>query len=756
MGGTGVRATDQLEVIIQEVSRLRGYGVDLGFDLETTGTNPLTSKIVTIAFKPAGKRAAIFDVRQFTPDQLGQLGPVLEPLLDGFLTLVGHNLKFDLEFFLAQVGLAGHKVFDTMLAEQVIYGLGMSSSRKKAISFGLEDVATRYGVPVEKESRSWFIDLDQRPEWTEPLPQQQLEYIRQDVSVVHRIKAAQMEAIREYHLEETAVLEMRALFALVGVEVFGVQINRAGWKAVINHARMVMEDQEALLHLGNDAFEGLDVHILAARQDRYMAKWRPYEDWMRARDTYVANLKDYWEGHKEEEVRAYEHAFAEVQCQAQSSAPDGQVVFKNWSEYKKYHLEHWYETHEKMTRPAPLKSGVNFGSWMQVRDGFNAIGIPVKSVGADELAPYAKRHPLVPVYLRYMEARKLVTVYGDEKSNKKAKSFFEMLDASDRLRASYQQIGADTGRMSSYNPNFQQVPSDGLGAELRKNVIAEAGKVLVNADFSNIELRITAELSNDKFLLDAFASKQDLHAYTAKVMFNLDIPPEADPKEFTSSRKVILNGRELGLTYRKAAKTINYMLLYGAGVNKLSAMMEVEKKDAKALQTLYYDTFKSAITFLKSQQSRLDRAREAREDRVFAETRAGRRRWFDIPEKPIYPAATSGRMSVEEVDRWEEAMDQWKSELASIKRQLANTPIQGLSADITKTAAALWYEEVGYNPDMKLVAIIHDEFLVEATESHAQQAADTLRRVMYTAMKQHLHVVDLGEVEAVTSDHWVH
>lgn len=751
-----VRILDRLEEVPREVSRLRGTGQDVSYDIETTDVDPLTSKIITLAFKPKYGRAVVIDVRHFTPDDLRMLGSMLEPLFDGTVELSGHNLKFDLEFALAQLGIGARRIYDTMLAEQVIFGMGMSSAAERGVHFGMADLAERYGLPggVEKESRNWFIHLDERPEeWSAPLPGQQVKYIRQDVAVVHSLKEAQQVAIEEYGLREVIDLEMRALPALVGVEVYGVQIDREGWLSVIDRVTQQASELEQVLLLGRAGeFEGLAVHILKVREARYQDKWKPYEEWMKARDAFVATRKQEWEEYKFDSRSATKALVTPEETFAL-------VTYKNWSEYKKDTLDWWYKGHEKLTRPAPLKSGVNLGSWMQVRDGFNHLGIPVTSVSEDTLKPYIGKHPLVKVYLDYSQARKIVTVYGREKG-KKDRSFIELLDADNRLRASYQQIGADTGRMSSYSPNFQQIPTDGLGAELRTHVIAGPGRTLVVADFSNIELRIVAELSGDQFLLDAFASGRDVHAYTAMVMFGL--AEEQATKAWTDSHNAIIGGRELtNTTFRKVSKTINYMLLYGAGVRRLQAMLEVPEKDAKALLSLYKETFSTAIAWLDKQKARLEEAKKRGKKRVYAETRAGRRRWFDIPKPPADPAMVVDvdghlRLEVGATEEYQQALEEYRKQLASIKRQLANTPIQGLSADITKEACALWYERVGYSPDMKLVAVVHDESLIEATLEFAGRASAILEEVMMQAMQKYLHVVDLGTVTPVVTPFWRH
>jgi DNA polymerase I-like protein with 3'-5' exonuclease and polymerase domains len=748
---TSVKLVDSWKEIQSELLRLASYGVDIGFDLETTRVDPINSKIVTIALKPRGKVALVIDVRRWydskeSEDNFRLLGSLLSGLFDGSVTIVGQNLKFDLLFFLAQLGLAGYKVYDTMLAEQVILGLGVSSAAEKGIHFDLASIGARYGVEVHKEERSWFIDLDQRPEWNLPLPEEQLAYIRQDVSVVHKIKEAQVTAIELANLWEVIDLEMRALFPLVGIEHWGVQINRDGWLSVIDRVTEEMHGLERTLHLGSEdgTFEGLDVHVLKVRNERYMEKWGPYEVWMKGRDAIVAGAREHWDSHTRAGV---------------------ELPSPNWSAFKKATLDWWYAENEKRDKPAGNKEGVNLGSWMQVRDGFNDLGIPVESVSEDTLEPYRGQHPLVGIYLDYVKDRKIITVYGREKKNG-GPSFIDMLDGSSRMRASYQQIGADTGRMSSYRPNFQQIPEKGVGKELRKNVVAAPGYILVDADFSNIELRAIAELSGDKFLLDAFASGEDIHAYTAVVMWKLSVPAGVSAKEWTSSHDAVVGGRTLvGTSYRTIAKTINYMLLYGAGVKKLAGMLGISERDARTVLNTYYETFAQAIAWLSSQKSLLDAAKAAGEKRVFAQTRSGRRRWFDIPAHPPTPIGQMVpnhgsygviRLTVEQSDKWQKDMDEWRGRVASIKRQLANTPIQGLSADITKEAVARWYEVVGYDRDMRLVAVIHDELLVEAREDEVAVASSLLEGVMYWAMDKYLHVVDKGEVHAVRTPYWSH
>src|SRR5258708_3588799 len=343
-----VRLIDELGEVVSEVSRLRGAGVGVGFDRETTDTDAINSRIVDLQFKPKGKQAVIIDVRLFPLEALRALGSMLDPLFDGTVELVGQNLKFDLEFMVAQLGLAGHKAYDCMIAEQTILGMGWSSAHDHKIHLDLASIGARYGVEVHKEERSWFMHLDERDDWWLPFPDEQVVYMRQDVSVVHRIKEAQQAAIKEQGVEEVVALEMRVLFPVAGVEYFGVQIEREGWLSVIDRVEAKAKELEAILHLGKEGeFDGLDVHVLKVRSDRYMDKWRPYEEWMKARDAFMATRKQDW---------LAGDAVMPVGHPLENEEP------KNWSEYKKAVLGWWYERNGKLTKPAALKSGVNLGS----------------------------------------------------------------------------------------------------------------------------------------------------------------------------------------------------------------------------------------------------------------------------------------------------------------------------------------------------------------------------------------------------------
>src|SRR6266568_2904441 len=335
---------------------------------------------------------------------------------------------------------------------------------------------------------------------------------------------------------------MRAVFNTAGYEYWGVQIDKDGWLEVIERIRAEMLRLEKILHHGTEEHDGLDVHIIQVRKEKYFEVWHPYHDWMLARDAYEDTLKPFWEANHE---------------------ADG---LPGWGKYKNGMMAAWYEEHGRQSKPKENTEGANLGSPAQVKDGFNRLlkdqkywlyagtdeqgrdkykRVVLKSVNEKTLTPLIGLHPLIQVYIDYQHAKKIVSVYGPDRGKKKP-PFIERLDHANRLRPSYNQLGADTGRYSS---NFQQIPDKGIGAELRKHVVAAPGYTLVVADYSNIELRILAEVSGDQFLLAAFASGIDIHSYTAGVMFGL--ASEQINEEWTKSHNVVLAGKEIAnTTYR--------------------------------------------------------------------------------------------------------------------------------------------------------------------------------------------------------------
>lgn len=719
-----------------------------------------------IQFKPKGKKPLIIDARD---EDRGALRDALLPLLqDHKRVFIGQNLLFELHWMLSYLGMEVNdlraRFEDTMLRELVILGLGFGDAKKRGLAVNMHDIAERYGFPVHKEERSWFIDLDTRVEgavrspvgeheectplldefgeevfdddgapmkecykvidydmvggtrpWFEPFPQAQLEYARQDVSVVHLIAEKQQELIDQYGLQEVIDIEAGILPAVAGMQHYGLRIDRGKWLSIIDEIDQKAEELAAELH------KHVDVAVLEHRRQEWQEKSQPYQQWTKERDEALDVLKYTWE---------------------HTGSHDGS--YKGWGDYKKQGMKTWQELHPKPAAPGPLKDGVNLNSSSQMLVALRSRGHQITSTAEEVLTPLASGDPVVQLYLDYKDYNTARTKYGP--------AYLDEHAPNDTIYAQVQQIGAETGRFSVREPNIQQIPARGAGGHLREAIVPHPGYVFIDFDYSNIELRIAADMTGDPVMLDAFASGEDLHAKTAEFMFRLKDNPgyvEAeDKKEWADTHNAVVGGKELnGTTYRAAAKTINFMLLYGGGAARLASELRVDVATAKELMALYRETYKVCVTWLKKQGYSIEHP--DKDGKVYAATLAGRRRWFQVPVLKLDKNTRA--------DEAREALDEHKRHLAAIQRQLGNHPVQGTSAEITKWSISEWQEK--YNlPEMRLVAAVHDELLIEVLDNPETiaLARTRLEEVMREGLQHFLKRVAPGKIGGKTAKYWQH
>jgi DNA polymerase I-like protein with 3'-5' exonuclease and polymerase domains len=268
-----------------------------------------------------------------------------------------------------------------------------------------------------------------------------------------------------------------------------------------------------------------------------------------------------------------------------------------------------------------------------------------------------------------------------------------------RLHPDFRQIGASGGRMSCSDPNLQQIPNT---PEYRTCFRAPAGRKLVIADYSQIELRILADWSQDAALVKALVSGEDLHCATASQMLGVPIG-------------------EVSKEQRAAAKQLNYGLMYGLGPQGLAARIECSNEEAEDLIRKYFAAYKGVAEWLREAADR------AIQDRV-SRTRSGRMISF----------------SFDAADR---------VQVAAMERFGKNAPIQGSSADIIKRALIRLYEPL--KPlGAKTVNCVHDEVVVEVAEANAEQCKQIMEHEMVLAAREFVRSVPMT-VDATISDAWL-
>jgi DNA polymerase-1 len=788
--------------IAEEADRLLGYAAPISFDIETTGFDPRTEKLVLLSWKAPGARSLVIDARSVyegNESKRQELARLISPLFYGEGgELWGHNLQFDLYWMLVHLGIESKAhISDTMLRELLILGAGFGESR-----VDLKSTGERYGIPVSKDERMWFPGLDKRLElrdasgtvldtctveedagrrkelkikhftevsgheedtaidgllaagwampWYEPIPEAQLEYARQDVVVTILVHKAQEGSLKEQGLQEVESLESRVLPAVVSMRSYGVGVDRDAFSEVLHDVHEKSEELAVQLH------EVLDVPILKARQASWNEQSAPHQEWQALRDQYMASVEIEWEQMATEEYTKKDGTLA------RRTTKDYQGP--KWGVVKKEALAMFKEQFPEPKHPGPLKYGVNLNSPAQIVTGFKGIGLLVGSADQKVLTQFSTGDDLIAktvrTYLSYSDYKTVEKRWGngwmDENLVPEEHIDHTTGEVTQEWRwyVDWQQIGASTGRFSS---GFQQVNKRGPGAGLRKAFVPRKGYKFVVADFSNIELRIAAALSGDPFLLAAFASGLDLHTYTAEIMFDLQNNAEymaakaaGTAKEWADTTDAVVGGHVLlNVHYRDIAKTINFSVLYGAGVRNLAGQLHVAEGIARQLKQIHYAAFHVVLDWI-DQQGRRATGYEARNaGKIFSTTRSGRRRWFTMPTLEV-----TKEMSGPEV---REAQDKYKAKIAEIKRSLANAPVQGTSADVTKLTIALWYETYE-SPDMHLVFTLHDENAIECVDDDTKLATarNGLRWCMLEAMRVYIPEVDPGEVEPVISAWWRH
>lgn len=352
-----------------------------------------------------------------------------------------------------------------------------------------------------------------------------------------------------------------------------------------------------------------------------------------------------------------------------------------------------------------VRDGVDLDSAKKVKEAFKKLGIDIDST--DERVISLVDHPAAKELLNYRGLAKILSSYGENILNK-------IHPFTNRLHSDFNQIGTRTGRFASKNPNLQQMPAD-----FRNCVTLAPDYKIVSADFANIELRILAKYSQDPEFIKAFSSGADPHKSTAAGMFNIPID------DVTKEQRFI-------------AKTINFGLVYGMGVNKLRDMLNAEGRkngqkelsdsQVKVLYNRYKQTYSGAINWLKE-------AGELGFSQAYSTTMLGRRR---ILSKPHFTGND----------------DEYNRLVAGTKRQAANSPIQGTSADITKLAMVNLYHDLSkYNYRAKMIIQVHDEIVVLAHKNEAESIKEVIVESMIDSASSVLEEVPV-KVDANVSNQW--
>ncbi len=333
---------------------------------------------------------------------------------------------------------------------------------------------------------------------------------------------------------------------------------------------------------------------------------------------------------------------------------------------------------------------------------FDKLGLPAgrrtktgRTTSADHLESLAGEYPIVSLILRYRELTKLKSTYADTLPRL-------VRPASGRLHTSLNQMVTSTGRLSSSDPNLQNIPvRSEEGRQIRRAFVAPPGRVLLSCDYSQIELRVFAHVTEDPEMLRAFAADEDIHTATATRVFGVpasEVTPEM----------------------RRRAKTVNFAVIYGQSPFGLAQNLGIPVEEARSFIASYFHQFPGVQAWTRQV---LEEARS----RGYVETLLGRRRYL--------PDLRSNNRNVRE----------------AAERAAVNMPIQGTAADIMKLAMlAVWHDQQRNSRPWDLVLQVHDELLLEVDTDRLGEAASVITELMENAFALRVRL----KVDAKAGTNW--
>lgn len=510
-------------------------------------------------------------------------------------------------------------------------------------------------VELDKEARGLIHKLG--------LVKRIIEYAADDVKYLNHIRERQLVELEKYKLMNVVNLEMRFVRVLALMEYKGVLVDADKWIAV---AKQTEENKKELETRLNDALY----------------------------DTYV-KLK----------------AICDKLTPDEKLLTDGQMFLSRLERLSKFT---YTTTAAQLDLFADVETRIkiNWGSPTQKIALLKALDLNVKSVERKSLVKIRRKHPLIPLLIEHAEQAKLVSSFGKKFIRQNVNPVTGM------VHPNYFQI-VSTGRISCSDPNLLNIPGHGaLAKKIRAAFVARPGYKIVGGDYSNFELRIIAEFSDDMLWLRVFREQGDLHKELCCLTFK--IPPEDVNKPFPLKPTQ---------TYRETQKTIDFGLAYGMTKYKLGDLLDITPAKAQGLIDQFFNVIPAVKNFLEGIAIGAQTYGYVRTAPPF-----GRIRWF--------PKLQGARDNNDE------------SVISAVGREAKNTPIQGTNGDVIKLALCNIQDTIDRNNyPARIILSIYDEIQTEVAESFAEEWRTILESEMIKAAEVVLHKVPI-KVDVKINDFW--
>jgi len=609
-------------------SLLKAGSMPIGLDVETTGLSPRAARIRLIQIS-VGAKTFVVDA------DLVDVGPIVEALAD-VPTLVAHNASFEYGFVYAKYGVALDNLRDTYLLARLVAAGDMR------IDCSLAAVVEReLSVTLDKEP--------QTSDWSGRLTKAQLEYAARDASILVPLYESLSKKVAESSQQLVAEIEQAALPAVARMSLEGLPVDRQGWD---EYAADVVRRREGLAEWMRDA-------EWMPKRDPTPQRWALqgpdclamlHAAGVEAKGTTAKQLEPFTDHELVEAILTYRKVKGEEKDKAR------ELVYR-------------------LASPKPPMEALpwNFGSTQQVLEiASQILGFKLPDTSESTLLRYVERHQFFRALLKYRKLSKQASTYGSEWF----KNAFD--EHTGRLYPGWKQIGTSTGRFSCSSPNVQNIPLEG---PYRSFFRASEGRIFVDVDYSQIEVRIYAKMVGEKALLETFERGGDVYRATAARLMGVS------PSKVTKTQRQKAKAIMLGLLYGLSAQGLPHYAFTNYGV-------EIPPREAKDLISRFFRLYpKIAADHRKAAQQL---AEKGSVDRV---TLVGRRR-----------------------DR------------ITVRNEAINAPIQGTAADGLKAAMGKVHEALGSVRDAFIVGAFHDELLIECNEAEGEEVKEIVEMAMIEAM----------------------
>lgn len=685
-------------------------------DTETMGLDPYTKELLTVQLGCADFQVVI----DCTSVDIHLFKEYIENPQRMFL---GWNIKFDLKFLYHQ-RIIPMRVYDGYLAEKLLwlgYPAGMHEMSLKAASINY------LGVDMDKSVRGKIIQTG--------LTEDVIVYAAGDVSYLGKIRDKQLEQLEAKGLLKAIDFENEFIKCLAYIEYCGAKLDVGKWRIKMTTDLNNLERYEAEL---NDWVERYCHEYgdkgYTINQVIHIDKWYKTEDAL-----------------KEERAKLPLNAVRAPEFDSTGASHDSEAyVIKQTGNYCSVNMQgDLFSGFD--TKP---RCHINWTSSQQVIPLFEELGLNLrvldkktkhykKSVDIKVVEPQASKSPLIPIYIKYKKAAIIVNTFGQK--------FLNLINpVTGRIHANFNQLGTDTGRLSSTEPNLQNLPHD---AQTRACFVSDTGNKWISADYSGQESYLMASMANDEAMLEELTNGSgDLHSLTAKMVFQ-QIPRDMPLKDIKKNFKDL----------RQEAKGYEFCFNYGGQDSTLIRNYGLDAKRAKEI----YENYMSGFTGLKRYQD-FRRVDVMRKGYILLSKITGHKayiydydelkRQMDKQEDPEFWAYYREMKQENPECDTVQGVRRLARRKAESEKQSINYPIQAAGALCFKLASIKlfnWLLKNGLLFKVKYCIPVHDEINLEAPDEISEEVADILVKCMVSAGKPFCTRAHLG-ADVEIGDHWIH